>query len=72
MPGTSTAFHYFDYSPSASEHIYTVWGLTSRILMVTACIAYSSLPDYIDPLQQQSIKDPLILGYFTLGVFSKL
>lgn len=55
--GFDMTMHYFDYSPSNSTAIYTVWGLTSRILMVTAYVVLQRSPEF------KQMQDPLLLGY---------
>ncbi|XP_067948863.1 uncharacterized protein [Watersipora subatra] len=58
-------FHYFDYRPPDSQHIYTVWGLTARLLMATANAIVGSLPEYVIPGRKFMTRDPLYLGFIS-------
>ena len=64
--------HYFDYNLPDNSHIYSVWGLTARVLMLTACMAFQRLPEFVTPGQLEPTKDPLFLGYMPLEKSSKL
>ena len=56
--------HYFDFEYPRDKHMYTIWGLTARILLLAACVAYNRLPQFYDKLIPGSTElEKLFMGY---------
>lgn len=56
--------HYYDYQCEDSGHMYTVWGLTARILLLLSCLAYNRVPEFYEyHAPGASEIDLLYMGY---------